>query len=200
MSAELRAVLEGWRQVSAPLVRAGELTASHCILGTRTVGAVLTELGWQWEAVPCHVLAYNAPAAALLRAGVPAAQWPPEAWSVGTGEYNVAPPPPQRGRSYPGHVVLLAYRGDGYYLLDASSGQFARPQHRLLVPETLLVACGTDDRGPWGTEDKLAGWGVGWRRAPQLGKAHRTANDWTQGWRDMLPTVRVVADRLLGQL
>lgn len=172
-----------WEAHTEPDLEAGTLDVSHCILATRTLGAVLsaTAPSLSWRAVPCAARALNPQGAMCAARRLPVEQWPPDAWAVGIDPREPCDP----GR-YPGHLVLEVedLAGD-LWLLDASLGQLSRPQRGMPLPRTWVWRLERDWLvQPGHVHAQLPGGAtVEYQPWPDLGQLHRNAADWRMNWR-----------------
>lgn len=112
-----------------------------CIQSTRIGLEVLANLEIQATALPCAIVVRNAEAVDCSLRGLPVADWPPTAWSVGIDPDAPAPAqtPAEAAssallggpvidnrtgeRGWNGHLLI---EGEGW-LLDLSANQFSRP-------------------------------------------------------------------------
>lgn len=125
----------------------------RCIEAVRIATAVLPAAGVACRPMPCDALVYNAAARELVTAGVPLADWPAAAHSLGVAvdgdayaERGMVPggrggalepggslSEPYRRSGWAGHLVTV---GDGW-LLDLTAGQFARPDRGIVVEDAI---------------------------------------------------------------
>jgi len=106
-----------------------------CLNGSRVVMEVLRDLGVRAKPVSVQFVLFNAFGWSAYEAGVPVAEWPHAAWSVGVGPNMEPPSNPDRWR---GHLMLEG----SDWLLDISARQFHRPgrinvETPLILPTTL---------------------------------------------------------------
>lgn len=96
----------------------------HCINGTRVVCRAMEKLGVRAQPVSVQFFLFNRFAWALSSEGVPIAEWPDHAWSLGVGEGRT------KGTSgWDGHLVAEGAN----WTLDISAAQFNRPG-KIIVP------------------------------------------------------------------
>lgn len=91
----------------------------HCINGSRVVIRALDKFGIKAKPLSVQFMLFNKHAWALYLDGVPVAEWPDYAWSLGCG------PGASRGvgGKWDGHLCV---EGEGF-TLDISARQFTRP-------------------------------------------------------------------------
>lgn len=179
----LHDILGRWEHVKDTAIAERRLAPSCCILASKVLMVEFLDAGFEAWVEPTYAIAANRHAIPLIHAGVHTSLWPDEAWSVGVDPNGVV----GDGQGYPGHLVVMVDVGDDTVLLvDGSSGQFSRPQHRMTIPSTLTaptmlwpeaVSVRTDD------------WQIDYWPAP-LGQQHRIANDWRRNWRELAAEMR----------
>lgn len=149
----------------------------NCIESARLATTVLPKLGVPCTAMACDVIVSNRSASDLIDHGVPLADWPPGAWSVGVDCDYQSPgasfQEPERRRGFGGHLVVV---GDGWFL-DATAPQFARPRQGIVVLAALVGPY--DPEVPSATYDLPRGGTYSWRWRPEV-KRWRTTPAWRQ--------------------
>lgn len=172
-----------WERDVVPTV-----TPNHCILAARVGSEVLRYFGHGAAAVPTEALVGNALAADLSAQGVPPADWPENAWSVGTQREAEGP-------GYSGHVVLVV---DCVDLLDLSFGQFSRPSRDLACPATLACpGAGAKLLRGEGIEVTSEDGAVVVEFIPFEDRGYEAVPDWKIGRRHLAgPTIRAVRELL----
>lgn len=147
-----RSWLHAWAWESrAGLLRAG-IRPDSCILSTRVGIAVLDRFDLPARPQAVFVLAQNKAAFLLAERGVPVADWPDDAWSVGVDATQFRPENLSPGR-WPGHLVVIVRQpGEPRLLVDLSADQFDRPERRLVIGGPVFM----DIDGPWTPHDPLA--------------------------------------------
>lgn len=169
-------VVDAWIEVAQEEVSEGRLALNHCILGSRTLLEVFKRVDIEADWLTVEALAANRVGMMQILLKRPVKSWPPEAWSVGVSMQSP-------GGGYPGHVVIVAQEDGDQFLVDSSSGQFARPQYGILPPPAMVLQL--PDR--WEPNPELwlrhttPEWELSWRPEPRLGLRHRAAKDWRKG-------------------
>jgi hypothetical protein len=111
-------------------IEPGNASTGSCVASARVGVEVLRRLGLNAQAVSCGVSVMNLEAARLHAAGIPLAQWPESAWSVGVAA--------SAGTSWDAHVVVQWDAGGNRGLVDLDLGRYARPQYNL-HPKSVAV-------------------------------------------------------------
>jgi hypothetical protein len=142
----------------------------HCINGTRVALGALRAHHIKAKPLSVQIVLFNKLAFDLFNDGLPVAEWPPEAWSVGVG-----PDARKNAGGWDGHLLC---EGDGW-TLDVSAAQFTRPG-RLSVPGPFVADENLPAQG-WATFGDRFGqvlalrrWpdNEGWKRAPGWNRLH----------------------------
>lgn len=111
-----------------PAAEMRELQIGRCIQATRVGLEALRYFGVEAKPLVTLMMVGNAAWAEWMLAGSPQPM-PDEVWSVGID-------PKECGRrGFPGHLVILVEE----HLLDLDAGLYARPQHGIFVPPTILT-------------------------------------------------------------
>ena len=194
--------------IAAPLLLAelwdGPVTAPGskdgvCIDSARIAVEVLAKVGVKAKAVATQVLAANAAAVPLLNAGVPIADWPDEAWTLGV-ELGPAPHPgtgkePYRRTGWTGHVVVVGEHEKGRWMLDLTAAQFNRPSKGILIPEPIWAPLRGDDEFTIGLAD---GAQITYILQPKI-RAFRQSNAWQSADLSSVPALAAfLQERLAG--
>lgn len=144
-----------------------------CVLAARIADGVLDYFGVPHHVQPVEAFVMNDAAADLFRRDVPIAEWPDEAWSIGSTANA-------EGSGYPGHLLIVTGRG---YRLDLSARQYDRPAPgriavdgpRLWWPDQIT----NNERGDWLVKEADAG--TLWWWAPFADTSYRRTPDWRMG-------------------
>lgn len=136
--------LEEFSHAARRLVDEQSTKVNDCVLATKIGSIMLARVGVPHRPTPVHVAIYNRDGWAYAQRGVPLAEWPDSAHSLGTQKGIPAAP----GR-WNGHLVLVLRGGGQRALLDLSPRQFRRPQHGVVIPDVV----GTLLRTPWTPQD-----------------------------------------------
>lgn len=115
-----------------------------CIDSTRILVRACELAGISARPQAVDVRVFNLEAWTLHGMGVPVSDWPPSAYSVGTGPGQFLP------GGWDGHLVAVLREEDGRHLVDASASQFERPG-KIEVAEVIGMAIG----GLWTPQDPL---------------------------------------------
>lgn len=172
MTTEREQIIDAWDKAWHELV-APHVSINACILAARTGREVFRHFDIHAKVIAVNAIAVNATADALIRAGTPAAQWPPEAWSVGIDPANEGP-------GYSGHLIL-DLDGD---LLDQTSNQFSRPEHDMPVAPCLLIDGGGPVLRQGGYLHVVLDHGVHLEYRLANHRRYTTANDWRIRWKE----------------
>jgi hypothetical protein len=167
--------LVDWMAKLWPTVTDG-LLPNHCILAARVAVEVGRYFGVPITERAVKVAVFNAKADALAKAGVPTADWPDDAWSVGVGPDDVRS---SMSSGYNGHVIAESES----YVLDLSAGQFNRPTRDLVVTGPMVLPRGPDPAECWVYGDER-GQVLIYEPIPDRG--YRDSPDWRDpsNWRD----------------
>lgn len=144
------------------VVGAFEYLENHCILAARVATEVGAYFGQLWSALPVDILLFNRRGLELAGEGVPVAQWPPDAWSVGCA----CDADPER---FSGHMIVAGTE----HLMDLSAGQFARPERDIDIEAWVLPK----PPEPWVFSDDERGTIMRLTPRPEH-RAYRKAPDW----------------------
>lgn len=154
------------RTIARPLILA-RFRKDSCIVSTAVACEFLRWAGVRAKPIELEVLAYNAAAVELVRAGVPASEWPDEAWSVGITQTSDVKPSHWQGA----HLCTLI---DERTLLDLSADQISRPHRGMTVPEPIVL--------PWNAEltEGVSDEGmlIMYRRPDKPDTSFRSSPDW----------------------
>lgn len=99
---------------------------NSCILACNFVRQILIRMGVDHEVVPIGTTVFNRRGWELF--GLANNQLPDDAWQVHCSSASL-------GRGFGGHVVIQTKN----YFFDPTAGAFSRPEHGMIVPETLIV-------------------------------------------------------------
>lgn len=104
-------------------------------IGVRT----LRRYGVHSKALPCALLAANKSAVPLIDDGVPVADWPIDAWSIGCAPGQEGPHP----RAVDYHVLIVGTEpssdGSARFVIDLTARQFSRPAKALEIGGAIVV-------------------------------------------------------------
>lgn len=186
--AEAREVAERLCRIGRPLILT-RWAAESCIASTRIAQDVLAYYGVATAPQAVAVIAMNAAASAEFAAGRKVAEdWPPEAWSVGTG---LGFPPPGDRKGWDGHLVAVA-RDHGFFV-DLSADQFSRPEHDMTVGPVVVDLAPpalTEKHGILGGFRTDEGAEVAYR--VMTTRTYTTAADWRRRSRHRMMAGRII--------
>ena len=170
-------VVQAWSEVTTAAVEIGRLRVNHCILSAKVLTVALDDRGYESFVMPCAVAVANAQARKLYAEGVPLGEWPESAHSIG-----VDPTQPAETGGFPGHMVVVVDTDQGRYIVDGSTQQFYR-EGRIEIPPSIVTRADEFPDEPYASATSPDGTVIQWKALPALGKAHRSAPDWTKNWR-----------------
>lgn len=99
---------------------------NSCILGCNFAHQMLIRLDVDHEVLPVGTTVFNRRGWELF--GIPANRLPDDAWQVNCSSHSLGP-------GFSGHVIIQTKN----YFFDPTAVQFSRPQHDILIEETLIV-------------------------------------------------------------
>jgi hypothetical protein len=154
-----------------PEVSANRVKTNSCILATRIGLEVGQYFGFSWRALPVDLAAFNDTGFAAFEAGIPVADWPAGAWSVGSACENRL-----GDDGWSGHLIVQANR----WLLDLSASQYARPHKDINIQPWLMEI--NDAESPWlAGQDGLH---MVLKPRPDI-TIYRKARDWRLNYRSL---------------
>lgn len=123
------AMASGWPEIAAGL------KPNHCIIAARVAVEVGRYFGVPITPRAVDAIAFNGKGYELFQRGVPATEWPSEAWSVAAvrDDRDGYERSPHSG--YDGHVIVESPR----YIVDLSAEQFHRPGRTLDVGSPIVI-------------------------------------------------------------
>lgn len=110
----------------APMPTGG---SGKCIEATRYLIEALRPLGIKARPLPCAIVVANNAAIDPILQGLPADQWPADAWSIG-----VDPNQPHPGSQWNGHLIAE----HELFICDLSLGEMSRPAKNLHLEPTVI--------------------------------------------------------------
>lgn len=160
-----RELLEALVRLWPTVATEDRLIPGHCIIATRVALEVGRYFGFpDWEALPVDLIVFNKAGFAQFRDDIPVAEWPSEAWSIGS-----------MWDEQPGHLIVATPE----HLADLSANQYDRP-HRSLRVEPWVVER-PDFEPPWWFESTDGNWS---RIMPRPDVSmHKSSPNWRQDYK-----------------
>ena len=103
-----------------------QIEKNSCILGANFAHSILSRLDIRHEVLPVGTTVFNRRGWELF--GVPSHKLPDEAWQVHCSSASPGP-------GFGGHIIIQTEN----FFFDPTALQFSRPQHEILLGETLIV-------------------------------------------------------------
>lgn len=110
-----------------------EWHADSCIASTRVLMTVLDYFGYPSEPMPVRLAVFTRQGWDMAERGVPVAEWPNEAWSVGINGSGAT-----NGKRWDGHLVVSLVVDDNRFMLDPSIDQVSRPQRGIILTPSIF--------------------------------------------------------------
>jgi hypothetical protein len=169
-----------------PTEWARQAQRGRCVQATRVGLEALRYFGVPARPLVTTMITGNLAWAEWVTAGRPDPM-PEEVWAVGID-------PDERGRGFPAHLVI----GIHGHLLDLDAGFYARPQHTILMPETILLPVieGAEPGATIAASDLPEGGVVLYYEPPTRPPNFRSSGAWKETRKWTGPVIRRMRERL----